>query len=226
MDWLFQQNQIFNIKEDRLRIALLLSLAAHGFFLFMAIDVKPVTIVEPDLTVQLEIEKPVLIPKIEELAEVKKLVKVEEEIIKKVEVQEEIKEIEEVVSEVVEEVVVEDKKEVVQEVVQEENIIIEKPDVEAMLRYQDMIKRKIQELRKYPRWAKKQGFQGVSVMSFLLNPSGAAQDVRLVRSSGFSILDKEAVATVKRASPFPPIPSTINQELIIIEVGLNFQIEQ
>ncbi len=228
MDWLFPQNQILRIKEEKLKIAFFVSLVIHGFFLFMSFETAKKDIIKPELTVQIEIEKLVLIPKIEELAEVKKLAEIEK-VIKEIEVKEEIKKAEEIVKEIspeeIEDVVVE-KREVIQKIIPEENIIIENPDEQAMLRYQDMIKRKIQELRRYPRWAKKQGFQGVSVMAFVLNFNGVAQDVRLISSSGFSILDKEAIATVRRASPFPPIPSNITQESITMEVGLNFQLEQ
>jgi len=48
--------------------------------------------------------------------------------------------------------------------------------------------------------------QGTAYVSFNIAASGAATGVRLARSSGHRVLDRAAVAMVRRASPFPPPP--------------------
>ncbi|MDP2355027.1 MAG: TonB family protein [Beijerinckiaceae bacterium] len=48
--------------------------------------------------------------------------------------------------------------------------------------------------------------QGVVVVSFGVASSGAAEGVRIARSSGHAVLDGAALSSVRRASPFPPPP--------------------
>ncbi len=98
------------------------------------------------------------------------------------------------------------------------------PQEEAMLRYQDMIRQRIEAHRRYPRWAKQQGFEGTVCLSFIVLESGQAKNIRIVRPSGFIILDNEAVSTVRRASPFPPIPKKLNRSQLDIEVAIAFRL--
>ncbi|MBT9146887.1 MAG: hypothetical protein DDT32_00634 [Syntrophomonadaceae bacterium] len=104
----------------------------------------------------------------------------------------------------------------------EENIKVVDPAREAMLRYQDMVKQRIESQRRYPSWAKKQGWEGGVYLTFVVISCGQARDVKIVQSSGFDILDKEAVSTIKRAGPFPPLPETILFKWVEMEVNLVF----
>ena len=95
---------------------------------------------------------------------------------------------------------------------------------EAMLRYQDMIRQRIEANRRFPRWAKERRFEGTVHLSFVVSADGRVRDINVVRSSGFNILDNEAISTVKRASPFPPIPPTLGLSRLIIEVAIVFML--
>ncbi len=66
-----------------------------------------------------------------------------------------------------------------------------------------MIRRKIEQSKRYPVLARARKIQGVSVLSFTINESGGAEKLVLVKSSGSELLDEEALSTVKRASPLP-----------------------
>jgi len=96
---------------------------------------------------------------------------------------------------------------------------------ELMLNYQKAVKEKIEDCRRYPYWARKQGFEGTVHLKFTILSTGAVKDIKIIKSSGFNILDKEAISTVKRASPFPPIPKKINRSTLTIEVSLVFQLK-
>ena len=96
---------------------------------------------------------------------------------------------------------------------------------ELMLNYQKAVKKKIENCRKYPYWARKQGFEGTVHLKFTILFTGAVKDIKIIKSSGFNILDKEAISTIKRASPFPPIPEKINRSTLTIEVSLVFQLK-
>lgn len=54
--------------------------------------------------------------------------------------------------------------------------------------------------------ARKKGWEGRVVVAFVILPDGAVRDVRVVRGSGFSVLDRNAVEAVRSASPFPHPP--------------------
>ncbi|MBC8200085.1 MAG: energy transducer TonB [Desulfobacterales bacterium] len=50
---------------------------------------------------------------------------------------------------------------------------------------------------KYPRIARKRGYQGTVVLDVLVDQNGRVGDLRLFTSSGYSILDRKAMASVK-----------------------------
>ena len=195
-----------------IKTAFLVSLMGHCLFLGIpGINMVSHQDKQPeDVVIRVEIEKPPLLPKIDVMGEEKKL----KEIVKEEELPEPEPE------EQIEEVVIE-KPEPPKEIVEVIN-----PESEAMLRYQDMVKQRIEETRRYPLWAKRQGIEGVSYLMFTLLSNGTVQDIRIVSSSGFDILDEEAVSTVKRASPFKPIPEKFNCPTLTMEVVLVFQLNR
>lgn len=56
---------------------------------------------------------------------------------------------------------------------------------------------KINPLPKYPRLARKRGYQGTVVLNVLVDQNGRVGDLRLFTSSGYSILDRKAMESVK-----------------------------
>ena len=79
------------------------------------------------------------------------------------------------------------------------------------------IKRAIELVWEYPEPALRRGLQGKLVLEFTILGNGQVQMTRLLRSSGVSVLDAEAIRAVKAASPFVPIPPWIGKrELDII----------
>lgn len=97
---------------------------------------------------------------------------------------------------------------------------------EEMLRYQDIVKQKIEEVKKYPLWARREGIQGMVGVRFTVLKSGETRNIAITQSSGFTILDREAVETIKRASPFPPLPEDIPFPSIEMEVSILFSLKE
>ncbi|MDQ1330396.1 MAG: periplasmic protein TonB, partial [Thermodesulfobacteriota bacterium] len=58
----------------------------------------------------------------------------------------------------------------------------------------------------YPGMARKMGWCGQVRIAFIVCEDGSVNNVRVVESSGFSLLDRNAVDTVKNAAPFPIPP--------------------
>ena len=65
----------------------------------------------------------------------------------------------------------------------------------------------------YPMIARKAGWSGRVVVSFTVLDDGRVEDVKVVKSSGFGVLDANAIKTIEKAAPFPRPP--VKAELII-----------
>ncbi len=58
----------------------------------------------------------------------------------------------------------------------------------------------------YPEMARKMGWCGQVKIAFVVAEDGGVDDIRVVASSGFGMLDRNAVDTVKKVAPFPRPP--------------------
>jgi TonB family protein len=65
----------------------------------------------------------------------------------------------------------------------------------------------------YPVTAKKMGWEGKVITTFVVSSEGYVKDVRISKSSGHEILDENAVKAIKNASPFPKPP--VEAQIII-----------
>lgn len=83
------------------------------------------------------------------------------------------------------------------------------------------IKRAIELVWEYPEPALRYGLQGKLVLEFTIVGNGQLESTRLIRSSGFSVLDREAMRAVKAAAPFHPIPPWIGKNRL--EVIASFE---
>jgi TonB family protein len=61
----------------------------------------------------------------------------------------------------------------------------------------------------YPPAARKNGWAGTVKVSFVVNEDGSVKNVKIHVSSGFEMLDHNAVETIKRCSPFPKPPCMV-----------------
>jgi periplasmic protein TonB len=59
----------------------------------------------------------------------------------------------------------------------------------------------------YPAIARSMGWQGRVLLSFIITQDGSIKEAKIVQGSGFNILDKNAVETVKETAPFPKPPA-------------------
>lgn len=87
--------------------------------------------------------------------------------------------------------------------------------------YFTSIKRAIEHVWEYPESALRLGLQGKLVMEFTISGDGHLEGTRLIRSSGFSVLDQEAVRAVQTAAPFHAIPPWIGKSRL--EVVASFE---
>ncbi|GGF01326.1 TonB family protein [Stappia taiwanensis] len=89
--------------------------------------------------------------------------------------------------------------------------------------YPGLVRRKLGRSLRYPRSARRKGLTGEVTVGFTVQSSGAATGVRVVRSSGSTILDRAALETVGRAAPFPRIPASTGKTRWRFTIPLTFR---
>lgn len=80
------------------------------------------------------------------------------------------------------------------------------------------IREAIERAKVYPELARKRRQEGIVVTEFSINPHGLPENIRVTKSSGFSLLDSAARNTIIKAAPFPVVKGRI-------EVPINFILE-
>ncbi|NOR49654.1 MAG: TonB family protein [Desulfuromonadales bacterium] len=68
------------------------------------------------------------------------------------------------------------------------------------------IRKQILKKLVYPQRARRMGWQGQVKIRFVVDPSGQVKDLEVLETSGYPLLDRQALNAVKRAAPFPPPP--------------------
>lgn len=93
----------------------------------------------------------------------------------------------------------------------------------ALNAYASKIRSKLNRLKKYPPAAASKKIGGVVSVNFTVNRQGAVISSRMVKSSGHAALDQEAMALLKRCSPFPPMPAELPQNSLNLTVPISFK---
>ena len=93
-----------------------------------------------------------------------------------------------------------------------------------MSNYLGRVVSRLQRQKRYPSSAKRKKLQGTVVIAFTIRKNGNIAGVRIKRRSGHSVLDKEVLAMVRRASPFPPIPTNAGRRKISVSVPISFRV--
>jgi protein TonB len=76
------------------------------------------------------------------------------------------------------------------------------------LSYIAQIARTLELIWKYPQAAGARGQQGVTVLKITILDDGTLEAAELTQSSGYTLLDGEALRVVKRLAPYPPLPKS------------------
>ena len=83
------------------------------------------------------------------------------------------------------------------------------------------IKRKIQGAWRWPREARND--EGKVQIRFVLNEDGSLLRVKLIHSSGYRILDDEALAAVTKAAPFNSFPPDFRRRILPIQASFLYE---
>jgi len=91
--------------------------------------------------------------------------------------------------------------------------------------YLESWRRKVEQIGNlnYPDEAKQRKLYGNLILHVALRSDGSIQSLRVLRSSGFDVLDQAAIRIVKLAAPFSPFPPDIRSETDILDITRTWQ---
>jgi len=84
-----------------------------------------------------------------------------------------------------------------------------------------IISKLVREHLEYPYLARRMGWEGEVLLFFRLTPTGEVEEIKVLKSSGFEVLDKSAVNAVKKASKHFPRP----KQIVLIKLPIQFKLE-
>lgn len=90
--------------------------------------------------------------------------------------------------------------------------------------YAGRVVARLQRAKRYPAAARRTRDQGTVRVRFTLDRSGRVVSASVAQRSGSAILDKEALALVRQAGPFPPFPAAIGKSRLTYTVPLTYRL--
>ena len=105
----------------------------------------------------------------------------------------------------------------------EASVDLEKPGG-AYEGYLRKIRGKIERFWSYPPQALAEKREGSAVIKFSINARGVLADSVVILTSGSILLDEGALASIRNASPFEPLPADYNLSLLHITATFSYRI--
>lgn len=96
------------------------------------------------------------------------------------------------------------------------------PPSEKPADWQSRVLAHLNAVKAYPSSARARRQQGVVLIRFTLDRTGAVLAVALAQTSGFALLDREALTLPRRASPLPQPPEDVKGQRIELVVPVEF----
>ncbi|XPV76840.1 MAG: energy transducer TonB [Desulfovibrio sp.] len=90
--------------------------------------------------------------------------------------------------------------------------------------YYELLKMRVDALKRYPAAAKKDELQGEVVVRFDLDAKGKATAIMIYKSCGKACLDDAAIQAVRRAVPFPCPPSGFFKFPLRLQLAIQFML--
>ena len=90
--------------------------------------------------------------------------------------------------------------------------------------YIEYVKRTLDRNKTYPARAVRYEEEGNVIITFQILKTGALTELRIKSSSGFPSLDRQAIQIVKKSSPFKHFPPNLTENLLTIEVPMEFKL--
>ena len=90
--------------------------------------------------------------------------------------------------------------------------------------YMETIRLRIERFKKYPHLARTKHMEGIATLRFTITKAGILKESKLVKTTRFRILDRAALEAVRDAAPFPPLPESISESELTLEIAIVFEL--
>ena len=134
--------------------------------------------------------------------------------------------IKEIIPEPIKEII---KPETITPIVSPKKIVTSKPNDFVVRKtiesYSAILAKAITKQKRYPRIAQMRGWQGEIIIDLEIDGKGNLINSKIKQKSGFKILDKEGMAMIKRASPFPKPPKELESKIFNVIVPISFKLQ-
>ncbi|MCE5284001.1 MAG: energy transducer TonB [Deltaproteobacteria bacterium] len=88
------------------------------------------------------------------------------------------------------------------------------------------IRRKIERLWRYPPEALARGQEGVALIRFTIDANGTLSGYHVVTTSGSVLLDEGALAVVRAAAPYDPIPANLRLSRLHVTAAFEYRMDR
>jgi len=92
--------------------------------------------------------------------------------------------------------------------------------------YNRWLKYKVESVLRYPELAALTGLQGTLYIQFDIMKDGDLANLELIKSSGYKILDDEALRSIRATAPFQPLPDGWNMDHYTIRAAVLFYLNE
>jgi protein TonB len=83
--------------------------------------------------------------------------------------------------------------------------------------YMRMLREKIEDVWRYPEEAARRGISGDLYIKFVIDRDGRLANIKLIRTSGYRVLDEAAMNALKDAEPYWPLPEDWDKDTLEIK---------
>ncbi|RMD52199.1 MAG: energy transducer TonB, partial [Nitrospirae bacterium] len=83
--------------------------------------------------------------------------------------------------------------------------------------YLERLRQRIETVWRYPIEAARAGIEGKLYIRFTILKDGRLGEVKLLRTSGFRVLDEAAIEALRDGQPYWPLPDAWNKDSLTIE---------
>lgn len=90
-------------------------------------------------------------------------------------------------------------------------------------RYIQTVRMKIESKKRYPLTARKAMLEGRVGIIVTILKDGQIENVKIIESSGYEILDKSALESIHSSAPFPSLPKDMGRKRIQMSIYLTFK---
>jgi len=96
---------------------------------------------------------------------------------------------------------------------------------ESLISYKELLRSIIYKNLKYPEIARINKIEGEAIVNFSINHYGKLLDYKIIKSTGYGILDREIEEAFRKIKAFPQFPDFIKKEILNFSLTIIFKID-